>query len=73
MAASELTALAAAMARLAYLPMLQRWRTLPTAIAAVAKVDHSDTASSREVKDTGPGDESTPTIRATAESKIITT
>ena len=30
------------MARSARLPMLQRWRALPTAIA-VAKVDHSDT------------------------------
>ena len=42
-AASELTALAAAMARSARLPMLQRRRALPTAVA-VAKVDHSDTA-----------------------------
>ena len=42
-AASELTALAAAMARSARLPMLQCRRALPTAIA-VAKVDHSDTA-----------------------------
>ena len=42
-AASELTALAAAMARSARVPMLQCWRALPTAVAA-AKVDHSDTA-----------------------------
>ena len=42
-AASELTALAAAMTRSARLPMLQCRRALPTAIA-VAKVDHSDTA-----------------------------
>ena len=42
-AASELTTLAAAMARSARLPMLQCWRALPTAIA-VAKVGHSDTA-----------------------------
>ena len=39
----EFTALAAAMARSARLPMLQCWRALPTAVAA-AKVDYSDTA-----------------------------